>query len=269
MKKQALFLLSILSLSLISCGTTPATSAGSSASSSGETGSNTVTSVLSSFNQSLVATATFPFLSSSSKVTPIIKNTYVEQGCYFDYNNFSDFTDFGLVNVAAGAKEGVAAGVYKYTQTNNQLTLGDNVSSTTSDFRTLYNTPSDIAKDAALYAPAFVPQIAGTTYGKFDLNKDGQSKDLLVSFAKGLGLYDVYASIANLTLNYATLYFAQSGKIFTVTFYCQYNGGYDSITSAVSISSLGTAKIQAITNYFAASTSSSASSAAASSSTSA
>ncbi|OPZ32519.1 MAG: hypothetical protein BWY98_01320 [Tenericutes bacterium ADurb.BinA155] len=258
MNKKALFLVSILPLFLTACGTDSVSSGSSAAvSSSSIKNPNTLTSVLSSFGTNLTTSASFPFLSDSAKTTPVILSTYVEKGCYFHYSNFASMTDFGLVNVAADAKAGVAAGVYKYTQTSNVLTLGDNVSTTSADFRTLYANPNDFGAEVAAFAAAFVPEIKDATTGYFDLNKDGKSADLLKKFAEYLGVYNVLTSVPDLSLNYATFYFAATGTAFTAKFYCKYQNGYDLVDSTVAISQVGKTVNKAIDNYFAAASTSS------------
>jgi hypothetical protein len=254
MNKKAFFLVSILPLFLVACGTDTVSSGSSDIASSAASvkNPNTLSSVLQSLTTNLTASASFPFLSDNAKTTPIMLSTYVEKGCYFHYVNFASQTDFGLVNVANGAKEGVAAGVYKYTQASNVLTLGDNVSTTTSDFRTLYSNPNDLATNSADFVAAFVPEIKDATTGYFDLNKDGKNPELLTKFAQALGVYNIYNSIADLKLNYATFYFAATGTAFTAKFYCTYQGGYDMVDSTVAISQIGKTSIKAIDNYFAA-----------------
>lgn len=260
MKKGLLFLSLSLPLLLVSCGGT-ATSLSSSASvtSSGSAG-NTLTSVFSSFGPNLTVNATFPFLNQGGTSTPALNTAYVDKGCYFRFTNFgTSYTSFGLVDVAENAKEGVAAGTYKWTDKSSALVLGDKVSDTVG-YRSLYNTPSEIGANAANYVAAFIPEIAGTSNGYFTLNKSSSSSSSapvdrsaeLLALTKSLGVYNVIASLPALSLDYARLYFSETGSTFTFHIFAKYEGGFNGVDTTVVVSKVNKTTVADIDGYFAA-----------------
>jgi hypothetical protein len=248
--KKGFFIVALLTpLLLVGCGGT--SSGGSSvtapSSSSSAKGKNTLTSVLSSFGENMTVNAAFTFLNSGS-TTPMINTTYTADGCFFKFTGFTGMTNSGFVNLPAGKKSGVDEGTYQWTLESSALKLGNKLSATP-NFRSLYDDPSKIGANAATYASAFIPEIANTTSGFFDLNKDGTHMGELTNLAKYLGLYSTLSSISNLELNYATLYFSDNGTSFTFHFYSRYEGGFDGLDTVVSVTKIATTSIAALTAY--------------------
>jgi hypothetical protein len=251
----------VLILSSCNLGATSSDS-GSASSTSATTGGNTVSSVLSSFGHNLTVNASFDFLANGGSA-PAFNATYIELGCRFGYTNFgTDKKNGGFVYVKEGKKEGVAAGTYTFTEeTPNVLTLGEAVSS---DYRSLYDTPSEIGADPSAYVAAFIPQIKGTTNGFFNLNYELDDNGnrinlhahdaLVASLAKSLGVYDTITSVSGVSLDYATLYFSDKGTNFTFVFYAQYGTGFNGLKTTVAVNSVGATEIQSINDYFAPST---------------
>lgn len=229
----------------------------STSSSSATTGGNTLTSVLSSFGTNLTVAASFPFLSKSG-TNPTMLLSFIDQGSRVSSTGFNSTAKTGgFVVVKDGAKAGVAAGTYAWTEdTADTLTLG---SAITGSFRDAYYTPDQIAKESANYVSAFVPEIAGTTNGYFYLNKEVDNagkrtyanQTLLENLAKYLGVYDTITSVGEATLDWASLYFSATGTQFTFTFYSRYKNGYTDLKTNAVVGSLGTTEIKAINNYFA------------------
>lgn len=275
MKKRFVLTLVCLPAFLVSCGTSvpTASSASTNASASASTSENvnTIASVMASFGENITINAAFSFLGQGGSAVPIINTAYTKEGCYFKYTNFGTaYTSFGLINIAAGAKAGVSEGTYKWTEENKALVLGDQVSSNPS-FQTLYDTPALVGENSAMFASAFVPEIAGTTSGYFDLNKNpnvdvssssgavassssafvDQSENL-AKMAKYLGIYDALTSIDGLSLDYARLYFSEKGTSYRFTFYSKFQGGFNGLECIVAVSKIGTTTIPDITAYLAA-----------------
>jgi len=195
----------------------------------------------------MTVNAAFTFLNSGS-TTPMINTAYTAEGCFFKFTGFSNMTSFGFVNVPSGKIIGVNEGAYRWTLASSSLFLGAKVSDT-ADFRSLYNDPSKIGKNAQTFVDAFVPEIANTTSGFFDLNKDGTHLTELTNLTKYLGLYSTLTSISNLALNYATLYFSDNGTSFTFHVYSSYQNGFDMLDTVVAVSKIASTSIPAITAY--------------------
>lgn len=264
MKKS--FVLPFLSLPFVlaSCGGSVVLSNVTNSSSSGTSASgNTLTSVFSSFGNNLTVNSTFGFLSQGTSATPVINAAYVEKGCFFKFTNFNSATNFGLVNVAANAKTGVAEGTYKWTDDQGALTLGAKVSATPS-FRTLYNDPSLIGANYQHFVDAFVPEIQGAKSGYFYLNstthtgftKDGSSalpyvdhSADVVLLSKYLGIYDTLSSIPSLSVDYVKLYFSDAGSTFTFRVYSKYENGFNGLETIAIVSKVGKTTLAAIDTY--------------------
>lgn len=259
---------------LASCGASvpgaSSVSMDANASSSASTNVNTIASVLASFGENITVNAAFSFLGQGGSAVPIINTAYTKEGCYFKYTNFgTTYTSFGLINIPAGAKTGVNEGTYKWTEENKALVLGSQVS-TNPSFQTLYDTPALVGENSAMFASAFVPEIAGTTSGYFDLNKNPNSdvssssdavatsssfvdqSENLAKMAKYLGIYDALTSIDGLSLDYARLYFSEKGTSYRFSFYSKFQGGFNGLECIVAVSKIGTTTIPDITTYLAA-----------------
>ncbi len=168
---------------LMGCAGDPVSGDSSAAASSTPSATgNTLSSVLGSFKTNLRVNAIFNFLGSSA--TPSIIMDYVEKGVQFTYKNFDDsFVDGGFLNDSDGKAyawnlsevehwnestskaETVDLAVKTGSAIKNKA--GDEVSS----FRDAYYDPSYIGEhlDEFTAENVFVPQIAGTTFGWFDL----------------------------------------------------------------------------------------------------
>jgi hypothetical protein len=256
--KKSIFLFSLLAATLMSsCSGFQKADSSSTSSSSATTGGNTLTSVLSSFGTNLTVAASFPFLSKSGS-TPTMLMSFIDQGSRVSSTGFSSTAKTGgFVVVKDGAKAGVAAGTYAWTEdTADTLTLG---SAITGSFRDVYYTPDQITKESASYVSAFVPEIAGTTNGYFYLNKEVDStgkrtyanQTLLNNLAKYLGVYDTITSVGEATIDWASLYFSATGTQFTFSFYSRFNNGYTDLKTNAVVGSIGTTEIKAINSYFA------------------
>ena len=303
MKKKPLFFLAFAALALGACAAEPssdASSATSGSSSTSEKTVNTLSSVLQKMGVNLRENVVFNFLGAQS--VPGVYMDYVEKGVSFQYRKFPDaFVDGGFLDDADGH-------AYKWTKTQvdhwNESkgkvekkdlavkegpALTNSASEEVSTFRDAFYTPSYIQDhvDDFLAENVFIPRIAGTTYGTFDLfgkvyeselggktsveegEETGESSEeeitseeasgaliqdntaILETLAKCMGVYDTAQSfVGTLELDRADLYFAEKGTSFTFTFYFVYDGGYKGLQARAVVSKIGENSVEALDNYF-------------------
>lgn len=271
MNKTAIrFLIPLTILSLVGCSSTPAgtSSNGASTSSASEaTGSQTLSKVLDYFSGSLSAAASYNFFDADA--TPKATTVFLEQGCFTTYKNFGDLQSKGMINVDAdlAAKKSVEEGVYAWTKSEKtesnpvSLVLGNKLG--TGTYQSLYHNPSEISSSKGDYLKllrhesesgnqTLTPAEKSVLSGNFTLNKvnpSDESKELLMSFAKSLGVYETITSVDGMELNYANIYFGPITATINVTFYSQYKGGYSSFNTSLTCNQFGTAKISELTKY--------------------
>lgn len=247
-------LLPVMTMTLVGCGVSTPTD-----SSSGEAGttsdvlvSQTLEDVLGWFGDQLFINATYKFF--DSKAQPGCSTTYTAKGTWHIYRNFTNLTNVGLVNIdeATAAAKGVAAGVYKYDKAAKDapeaIVLGDKVSDKT-DYHEAYNTPKEISASKDAYRAALVPEIATQKTGNYFLNRDGESEELLTSFAKSLGVYSIITGVEGMKLNYAKLYFGATSQTVNISIYSEKDGGYGGYETTLICNQFGTAKIAELDTY--------------------
>ncbi len=262
MKARSIFLTLIAGMSLISC----ASQSGGDTSTDSSDGSeanptNTLSSVLSSFQNNCTVTNVFQFISVSSGTANVVTN-YVDEGYYSTFNKdaFGSDKDTGFFSKDSKT--------YACTISKDVLTLGDELKDADGDsvssFRDLYYDPSYIGGHVSLFTAenVFLPSIAGMTYGTFDLPSKVYAEDkktvikdntdTLVLLAKCLGVYQVASSFEDISINAAELYFSANGKsTYNFKFYFTYKGGYDRLTVVSNVTKVGSTSIKAFTNYLA------------------
>ncbi len=225
--------------------------------SSSVTGSQTLAKVLDYFEGTLSTAATYNFFNETTK--PRATTVFLEDGCFTTYRNFSNLTNSGMINISSelATKKGVASGVYTWAKEDSALSLGEKIGDGT--YQDLYHTPSEISANKTDYIHSLHHESETNTTlsdearselsGNFTLNKDGNAEELLISFAKSLGVYDIIYSVTGMELTYANIYFGPISATINVTFYSQYQNGYSSYETSVTCNQFGTAKINELTSY--------------------
>lgn len=122
--KQAKFLLAaIMSFALASCSAldeTTSTDSASSSTSSSETGDYTIDTNFALCGNNLQTSTTLSLLAESGTVVPSVLSRYMEEGCYFTYNNWEDnVSNIGYLNVF----EDDAGAIY-LDSTSTTVTIG-------------------------------------------------------------------------------------------------------------------------------------------------
>ncbi len=265
MKKQ-LALIAFLPLLMCAC-TAPApvdnTGSGEDTSTPSPTDFDLVKSFEALHGKNMTVRNTYDFLSKlndrGAAVAPITESSYLDEGVAIRYINFGTTVDSTYVEKATDGfvnKDGVASyfSTKEVTVGNNKSTVVDEstvtpISGGHSDFRDAVYTLNDIVE--ADFNTSFVPQIAGTTFGTFDLKSsaDSVNHEKLVKLAKCLGVYDAISSDPKVDIDYATLYFFKSGAQFTFTFYLTYDGFSEPATVKSVVSKIGTTTSDIIAEY--------------------
>lgn len=251
----------------------------SSNSSSNVSSGQTLATVLDYFSQSMSAIAKYNFFEDTNK--PTSTAIYTDQGCSLTYRNFGyvenpdsknpDLKYSGLINVDASLaeKKSIEQGVYTWSKVKTTVdektswvfTLGSKVYDGT--YQEHYHNPKEIADNKASYirllrhesesdSKVLSEADKSALSGNFTLNKlnpTDESKELLISFAKALGVYDTISGISGMEFNYVNIYFGPIAPMVNVTFYTQYKGGYSSFGTGVTCSQFGTATIADIDSY--------------------
>lgn len=248
-------LLPVITMTLVGCGAQN-TPVDSSSAEAGDTTSDvlatqTIDDVLGWFGDNLFVNATYKFFDSDKQ--PGCSTTYTEKGTWHQYRNFTNLTPMGLVNIdatTATAKGIASTGVYTWTKgdANNPVVIGDKVGDKAT-YQEAYNTPSEISAAKAAYKAALVPEIATQKTGNYFLNKEGESADLLTSFAKSLGVYSTITGVEGMTLNYAKLYFGATSQTVNISIYSAKDGGYGGYETTIICNQFGTAKIANLDTY--------------------
>lgn len=235
-------------------------------SSSEVTGNQNLTTVLDYFSQGLNTVATYNFFDSTTK--PRTTTAFLKDGFFTTYRGFSNLQNIGLVNISSelGTKKGVDAGVYTWTKESSALSLGNKVGEGT--YQSLYSNPQEITTNKEDYIHCLHHETEAEATdktvenklddtaksalnGNFTLNKifkDDESKNLLVSFARSLGVYEILSN-SGMELNYAKIYFGPISPVVNVTFYTQKDGGYSEFETSVVCTQFGTVKINELTSY--------------------
>ncbi len=265
MKKTAIrFLFSLTLIPLVGCAMDGGTdnSSTSTDSSSEVTGNQNLNKVLDYFTNSVNVIATYSFF--NAQKTPGSTTVYLNEGFYVTFRNFGDnVSNAGMINVdsALAAKKGIEEGVYGWTKEDSALKLGDKLG--TGTYQSIYHNPTEIASSKTSYVhflrhesesatKTLSDAEKGALSGNFTLNKlspTAESKELLVSFAKSLGVYETIYSIEGMELNYANIYFGPITATLNVTFYTQYKGGYSAYETTLTLSQFGSAKIAELSTY--------------------
>lgn len=257
----------IAMVALAGCGNQTTTSSDTTnASSSVVTGSQNLNNVLDYFSKGLNTVATYNYFDSTTK--PRATTVFLEDGLFTTYRGFDNLENNGLINISSelGEKKGVAAGVYSWTKESSALSLGEKVGEGT--YQSLFSNPQEIAANKEDYIHCLHHEseaeasdkstenklddsAKSALNGNFTLNKifkDDESKNLLVSFAKSLGVYEILTK-SGMELNYAKIYFGPISPVVNVSFYTQKDGGYSEFETSVVCTQFGSAKINELTSY--------------------